>query len=576
MPTMLSLMSRERLIRANFGIVIRLLLLILCFQRHESSSGAQAVQSGSHSIVAAYSKQSCYERFPMARQLSESALPPEIRFFCAAPWNVAALASVKVALDQVGFDFIEASLHVVPLANRAELREQMRFNNKAALSGPPGLSEAYYAYKVLPLLNALMKGNPKVVAVVEKSFEAVDVSKMRKSLAIIDWSQPAFDLRVAAMMFTIASADTGQRAIELYVAPDPGIKLSELAESVLFSAMAPPGLVESATPFGEFYAPWLKSFLPFKLSSQLGMLSGNLAFSLARSRSIGDTSDLLKAAFYQDVRKEPLRIYVLNNFPANSCGIPTIREPAKYCAVERWILLNAVLREDVLDGIISVRENQSVGSAFPVLRSAMLYHELSHALFDPQSAASMPFLVEGRASAEGEVAQRATRAGLEVGMSRVAGFVDGLREALKSQERNPGEAKKKSEAEVSSEIERQSPTAMQRNFLRQLACRAPSVDFLVKQLSLSNASFRAQSLVDLQFAYAVSWAFHNFGFVSAEKSVVSKRQEVDISILYDYGRKLDRNEALDAGDKARIQGVLVKIMAVAAKRGGIAFRCEGH
>ena len=512
----------------------------------------------------------------MARQLSESALPPEIRFFCAAPWNVEALASVEVALEQMGFDFIEASLHVVPLANRAELREQMRFANRAALSGPPGLSEAYYAYKVLPLLNALRKGNPKVVAVIENSFDAVDVSKMRKSLAIVDWSQPAFDLRVAAMMFTIASGDSSQRAVELFMAPDPSIKLSDLAESVLFSAMAPPDLVKNSTPFGEFYAPWLKSFLPFKLSAQLGMLSGNVAFSLARSRSIGDASAVLKAAFYEDVRKEPLRIYVLTNFPANSCGLPTIREPAKYCAVERWILLSAELREDVLDGIISVRENPAVGSAFPVLRSAMLYHELSHALFDPPSAASMPFLVEGRASAEGEVAQRATRAGLEVGMTRVAGFVDGLREALKSQERNTGEAKNKSEAEVSSEIERQSPTAMQRNFLRQLACRAPSVDFLVKQLSLSNASFRAQSLVDLQFAYAVSWAFHNFGFVSAEKAVVSKRQEVDISVLYDYGRKLDRNEALDAGDKLRIQGVLGKIMAAAAKRGGNAFRCEVH
>lgn len=149
---------------------------------------------GSHPV---FTRRFCLaENFSLALALPENATPPEVRFYCAAPWKLEAFAGVQSALRTAGVDVIGATVRASPPAGRAVLQQSMQLAESQADAGPPGMGALWKAYHFLPFLAAL-RSHSADEAVIVAHFDRDDVQKMRRASGLIDWRAPAVDLSVA-------------------------------------------------------------------------------------------------------------------------------------------------------------------------------------------------------------------------------------------------------------------------------------------------------------------------------------------------------------------------------------------
>lgn len=514
-------------------------------------------------LVEAFSKSKCMEaHFAVALQTASP--PPEVRFFCAAPWNFAALKSVKAAANQAGFNLEHALVRTMSGEDKEMLASLVRMSLTAAEQGPDGLGAAVYAFKLVPLLHAARDPETAVYAELTKQFHSEDVQKLTTAAATLDWDQPVLDSATPAMKFELYDASAGGRAVELFIAPETNSTLNDLASMILVGIATDQNLVNSSI-FGPEFSKWSKLFLPPSLALQLGLLSLQITDHVARAATIGTTP----SAFFDRSDKRPLRIYILHTFPDNSCGAPTKTSPANYCPEERHILVQSEDLQEVFDGEVPLPAvDPAPFREYASLHSATLQHEISHAIYDPERPDRMPFLVEGRASSEGEQLHKAIRAALSMDREAAARYNDLFRTAvtaLRNGDNAAADAAQRSNDIASNEIAKQKPTSTQIRLLQDFVCSKPDAQFVARQLSLSNASFRAQAPREKRLAYATAWVFHHFGYLSRDSTPRLPRQRLDITALYEYSDAIAvRNVALTAAQTEKIGQWLAELSHLAS------------
>lgn len=141
--------------------------------------------------ASAFSSMDCYRvYFPLALGIPESVVPPEVKFYCAAPWNIEVFDSVRTALARANFDIVEAAVRAAPDYKKDLLRYTLTFAVEQAENGPPGMGAVWYVYHVLPSLYALHSNSADAQYVI-RNYAAEDTAALRAAATKIDWTQIA-------------------------------------------------------------------------------------------------------------------------------------------------------------------------------------------------------------------------------------------------------------------------------------------------------------------------------------------------------------------------------------------------
>lgn len=138
-----------------------------------------------------FTPESCYEKyFPLALQIPAGSVPPEVRLYCAVPWDFAALESIKDALETAKYDIVGATLRTTSGTNRVLVSKTLPMALNAADAGPPGLGATYRAYSMLPLLYEIYSKTPdakKWLATIDSN----DAVALTSAASAIKWDRPA-------------------------------------------------------------------------------------------------------------------------------------------------------------------------------------------------------------------------------------------------------------------------------------------------------------------------------------------------------------------------------------------------
>lgn len=134
----------------------------------------------------------CYrENFPLALGIPQAAVPKQVRFYCAAPWDMGAMQSVRGALDKAGFDMLGATIRLsssVPNSSGAKMAEMAL---QSADKGPPAmLGTMYRLYFALPMMHAL-HFQTSDAQFIKSRMHATDVAVLTTAAKAVDWNRPA-------------------------------------------------------------------------------------------------------------------------------------------------------------------------------------------------------------------------------------------------------------------------------------------------------------------------------------------------------------------------------------------------
>lgn len=169
------------------------MLANICILLYAATANAQSKSIGTMEL---FTMEGCFKaHFPLALKISRNSVPPEVRFYCAAPWNFAAFEAIRGHMKSEGLDVPNFLAGSVEPWKRESMRKLVAMNRDMAETGPRGMGAAWHVYHVLPHLSALHAKTPdaeKVVAL----FQANDVAAMRKVAAKINWKQSALERSV--------------------------------------------------------------------------------------------------------------------------------------------------------------------------------------------------------------------------------------------------------------------------------------------------------------------------------------------------------------------------------------------
>ena len=189
--------SRERaaILFASFTLGLHLLISgcdsrqpVLREGNADSASDPRDSVAPASETAVAFSSGGCMERhFPLARMVEP---PPEVRFYCAAPWNRDSFEQVRQVLDQAGVDVVGIAIRNTAPENREMMTAVAPLALDQADQGPPGMGALYRAYKVLPLLQALHRGTDEDLFA---GLTPEDVEALRRAAGALDWDAPALE-----------------------------------------------------------------------------------------------------------------------------------------------------------------------------------------------------------------------------------------------------------------------------------------------------------------------------------------------------------------------------------------------
>lgn len=139
--------------------------------------------------TSAFRVEDCLRKnFPLALGIPKA--PVEVRFYCAAPWNLSAFESVRTALDRANYNVVEATVRMASPMQRPFVKHALPFALDAAKSGPASMQAVWYVYHLLPLLYDLHQDTPEARDIA-KTMDAGDLKALRAAAAAIDWKQSA-------------------------------------------------------------------------------------------------------------------------------------------------------------------------------------------------------------------------------------------------------------------------------------------------------------------------------------------------------------------------------------------------
>jgi hypothetical protein len=145
-----------------------------------------AVESSSDPV------EECYrENFPLALALPQGGVPKEVRFYCAAPWDMNTMHSVRRAMDEAKFDLLNATIRLSSSTPDAAGAKMAAKAIDAADKGPPStLGTMYRIHFALPIMYALHFQTSDSVFI-KSRMHPIDLEALTKAAKSVDWSRPA-------------------------------------------------------------------------------------------------------------------------------------------------------------------------------------------------------------------------------------------------------------------------------------------------------------------------------------------------------------------------------------------------
>lgn len=134
----------------------------------------------------------CYrENFPLALGLPQAMIPKEVRFYCAAPWDMKAMQSVRRALDRAKFDQLGATIRLSSSTPDSMAAKMASKALSEADKGPPAtLGTMYRVRFALPMMHAL-HFQTRDAKFVQSRMHPIDVQALINAAKSVDWNMPA-------------------------------------------------------------------------------------------------------------------------------------------------------------------------------------------------------------------------------------------------------------------------------------------------------------------------------------------------------------------------------------------------
>src|SRR5688572_39098 len=125
------------------------MLATVCILTCDATAHAQ---SKSLDSAAPFTMEGCFKTyFPLALKISVKSVPPEVRFYCAAPWDFKLFEAIRGHMKSEGLDVPDVLAGGVAPGKREILRSTSAMARGQAEAGPRGMGAAWHVYHLLPL-----------------------------------------------------------------------------------------------------------------------------------------------------------------------------------------------------------------------------------------------------------------------------------------------------------------------------------------------------------------------------------------------------------------------------------------
>ncbi len=492
-----------------------------------------------------WSTTSCLQQFFGQAIGAGIAVPPEVTFFCAYPWNTKALAVLLKRLEDLGVTPITALEHLNnPLADIAVTIEMKK--KILEMPMPPEVRQAYELFHILPNVWSAHPSRPDHLKLMDEVFDPAFIKTLTEASKSIDWSAPATD----STLIRQHDFDSEGASIRLFTSETVAVSLNEMVE-VMITIVGGETLkaaLDQRFPgdgnalrsiLQDLFSQGLhaKHMLPlYLIEGYTHMLHSEAQKARSDEQLIADFRPVDRQ---QQRQHTPLEIYWLKNAPASWCGGSAVMEAGQYCEGEDRVYARVAATAAAGPGAIKGMFD-SVG--------AVLLHELAHAYYNPQKSDTYPFVVEGIVTALGERAMRAMLAAVSY-MPSVKGDMNFYQNAKGEMgltvKTGSGPAKT---IDVETLSKKQIATTAYTPYAEKAMCSLLSKPLdekvLKAYLTMSNGTFRSQPVDHLNMAYTYGWGVFNFGLDAAKLGASVSQTQRDAGIVQRAAVTLKQNHPL--------------------------------
>jgi len=509
-----------------------------------------------------WSSSECLERNFGLAVAKGLAVPPEVRIFCAYPWNTQALRALSITL---------ASMQLTPKRMLDEIRPppaqlnllQDLVEASRSMQMPDGLLEIYELTKVLPLVWAASPQRAAHRSLLRHNFNKRFEQQLAKASAVVDWNTQLtkrsmirqFGLSDEVTLYTdqatdLTTEDLATLIVGAYDKRLDGLEVNPLTDSLRrLQGVAVHAKHAQSFMFLEMYTMMLDV-----VANRLRTDEGLTAF-------------WRPADHPQRTSRRPLEIYVLEASVKDWCRGADMGTHGQYCPNEDRIL---VLQPGESSGTTNSRD-------FPLGVSAPLLHEIAHSYLNPENATEQPFVTEGVVTAFGERMLRATAAAVpaahDLTPAQSAKFVSLLFAPPNEQSEgaSPAEASNFDPIKFANlHIRRAPPTGYAKRALCAVAVKPMTPDYVKAFASMTSVTFRGQAEPELRRAYAYSWAIFNYGLDASRIGLGGEGSQFDASPVQRVSQEFAANRRiepeLDAQLSRLLSGVNSRVREEIAKR----------
>lgn len=468
-------------------------------------------------------------------------VPPEVRLFCAYPWNHAFVAEVRSKLEEQGISHERALLEMAQRDPRAKESLTM-WQAMQVMSMPDGVMELADVSKSLAMLRALSNSDTRVVA--EKLVGPDYSGTLRRAMASVPWD-------ATATVASVRQHDIPESSAHLLT--DRGVTLSvdqleELTRQFSAADYIRAKIEEDAglrsNPGALVMRDLTESGLHRKHALELGFVIAQINFLHLMSSDIRIDANI-PAAWKPSVPStrrdgQPLEVYWLKEAPAGWCGGNAPTTHAQFCAQEDRVFVPVNLARRSILG---------AGPEMP--------HELAHAFLNARVANVAPFIVEGITYASGERAFRSAHAA-----ERVASIPGPPPVVPALQWKMAGTPNGSAYEEFARKAIADSPlTDFQKVAMCNLSREPLSIEPLVRYVSLTNGPFRALSPAERSKAYQYGWAIFHYSLDVARIGSSLDPRLLDASPLQRYSEEVDANLPLSQERRGELERLVSQVQS---------------
>jgi hypothetical protein len=512
-----------------------------------------------------WSTPACLDQYFGQAISTGQAIPPEVTYFCAYPWQAKELELLIKALETHGVTSITI---LEQLKNPPPDIEQLIEYRKMTLDAPmpSSVRSAYQIFQILPLVWGAQQTKPGHLKVLNDYFKNDFVKKLMDASKDIKWSAQVTEQG----LIREHDFDVEGESVRLFTSETVAVSIGEMAEIIL------------GISGGESIQSSIKQKFPSNDNS-LQNIASNLASQGLHAKHLGQLyliesyilslrSDAQKARANNELmpafrpvdrqgqrQSAPLEIYWLKNAPLAWCGGASVTEAGQYCEHEDRVYSRVAAEATAGPG--------SVKSMFDGV-GAVLLHELAHAYYNPQRSDDYPFVVEGLVTAFGERSMRAMLAAVPYMQSLNADILKFYSNAVgeSSVVVQSAGGKHNKELDLAGVSKKYIATTDYTPYAKKAMCTLMSNPIEVEKvkafLSMSNVTFRSQTVEHLNLAYAYGWGIFNFGLDAAELNASVSQEQRDASVVQRVAIAMKQNQKPDTELNTKLVDLTVDINAL--------------